>query len=337
MCRGSQNYVNKNDVNKYLSVSDFISILDGIDLNRLKILNFAGAAEPLLNPDISSILDVCRENKIIVEFITNGMLLTPQISKMILGCSSKIHISFGGSNKKTFEAIRQGADFELICENIRHLSKLKKSNKNQYPDIWLNPILMKRNIHELPEIIELAKELGCQGVACSHLILDSNALIEESLFFHKQECNAYLQKAEMLASIYKISLIRPESFTLESNTKEKTNENMEAWKKCRFLWNYAILGIDGIMPCPSNEEIDFDGDIVRNKFMDVWNNDWYANTRYGMLTGNPPDYCKTCKDPSVKDVNDIGSYFTEDIIPEAIDYAQSLTSIPLSKELEVSC
>lgn len=337
MCRGSQNYVNKKDVNKYLSVNDFKSILNGIDLNRLKVLNLAGAAEPLLNPDISSILDVCRENKIIVEFITNGMLLTPQISKQILGYSSEIHISFAGSNKQTFESIRHGANFELICENIKHLSELKKTNNNQYPDIWLNPILMKRNIHELPEIIELAKKLGCQGIACSHLIVDSNELIEESLFFHQEESNTFLQKAETVANIYKMPLIKPDYFSSETNSDEKNSRKKEAWKKCRFLWNHAILCIDNIMPCSSNAEIDFDGDIVKNKFMDIWNNGWYADTRYKLLTGHPPDYCKTCKDPSIKEVNEIGSYFTEDILPEAIDYAQSLTTIPFTKELELSC
>ena len=71
--------------------------------------------------------------------------------------------------------------------------------------------------------------------------------------------------------------------------------------------------------------------------MDIWNNDWYADKRYRLLTGKPPDYCKICKDPSVKDVNHIGSYFTEDMLPKAIAYAQSLTTIPLQKELELSC
>ena len=336
MCRGSLNYIDKNDANKYLTANDFKTILNGIDLDRLKVLNLAGEAEPLLNPDILSILDICREKKIIVEFITNGMLLTPQISKKILGCSSEIHISFGGSTKKTFESIRQGANFETVCGNIKYLSELKKTNSNRYPDIWLNPILMKRNIHELPDIIELAKEIGCRGVACSHLTVNSNELIDESLFFHKEECNSYLQKAETVANNYKMPLFKPEYFSVESNSDTENDVSPEAWNKCRFLWNHAILGIDGIMPCPSNTGINFDGDIVNNNFMDIWNNDWYADTRYKLLTGNPPDYCRTCKDPSVKDVNKIGSYFTEDILPEAVNFEHFHTTKSLPKKLELS-
>ncbi len=336
MCRGNNDYVKKNDAKKHLSINDFISILNGIDLNRLKILNLAGEAEPLLNPDISTILQVCREKKIIVELITNGMLLTPQISKLLLGFSSNIHISVGGSNKETFESIREGSNFEQICTNIKVLSELKASNNNNYPSIWLNPILMKRNIHELSDTIELANKLGCQGVACSHLIVSSSDLIEESLFFHKEESNSFLQEAEIRAKEYGISLIIPEYFTTESCWPKDNVEHKEAWKKCRFIWNHAILGVEGIEPCGSYNEIDFDRNIVKNNFMDIWNNDWYADMRYRLLTGNPPDFCKMCKDPSVKDVNHIGSYFSDKLLPEVIDYSRSFAATALSEELEVS-
>ncbi len=135
MCRGSQEYAKENKSYRHLKLEEFVSILDGIDLSRLKILNLAGNAESLLNPDILPILSLCRDKRIIVELITNGMHLTSDISRQILGCCSEIHISFGGSNKVTFESIRQGANFEQVCKNIRTLSKLKASNNNQYPHI----------------------------------------------------------------------------------------------------------------------------------------------------------------------------------------------------------
>ncbi|MCP4267818.1 MAG: radical SAM protein [Candidatus Brocadiaceae bacterium] len=336
MCRGSQDYAMKKNAYRHLQFDEFVSILDGIDLNRLKVINFAGGAESLLNPDIIPILALCKEKRIIVELITNGTLLTPQISKQILGCSSEIHISFGGATKQTFETIRQGAGFEQVCENIQTLSDLKKSTNNQYPYIWLNPILMKRNIHELPAIIKLARDLGCQGVACSHLIISSPELINESLYFHKSESNTFLQKAEVLAKEYNIKLIIPKYFTAESNCDEGNNEHKEAWKNCRFLWNHAILGIEGIEPCGSYKNMNFDGNIVRNRFVDIWNNAWYADMRYCLLSGNPPEACKICKDPSVKNVNDIGSYFSDELIPKATAYGKTLTSEYSPDKLELS-
>lgn len=323
------------EAGRHLTTDEFVRILNGTDLNRLRILNLAGSAEPLLNPDIFSILDVCRKKKLIVEFITNGMLLTPQISKQIAGFSSGIHISFGGSKKETFESIRNGSDFELVCENIRTIGRIKKECNQRYPLVWLNPILMKRNIHELPGIIELAKELGCQGVSCSHLTVNSPELIEESLFFHKETGNHFLHEASELARRYKIAIIRPESFSLEPDCNEKRNKT-EAWKKCRFLWNHAIVGLRGIEPCSSNKVIDFDGDVIRNKFTDIWNNDWYADMRYRLLTGTPPQYCKNCTDPSVKDPDHISSYFKEEILSDAFDYVRKNPKLSQKNQLEKS-
>ena len=338
MCRGKQNYVKEHKQDRHLTVNEFVNFLKGVDLNRLKILNLAGNSEPLLNPDIIQIVSICRELRIIVELITNGMLLTPEISKHLLGCSSEIHISFAGSNKKTHESIRQGSDFDQICANIRFLSTLKSFHNIQFPKIWLNPILMKRNIQELPEIIDLAKKLGCDGVASSHLIVSSPELIGESLFLYKDECNYFLNETQQIAKQNGISLVGPECFSdIDNGDKIKCNR-VEAWRICRFLWNHAILGIETLMPCSgAGKEIDFDGNVFRTRFMDIWNNDWYANMRYRLLTGNPPGHCKDCTDPSVKDVNHIGSYFIEDILPEAIAYSQTLPALSFTMEFERKC
>lgn len=76
------------------------------------------------------------------------------------------------------------------------------------------------------------------------------------------------------------------------------------------------------MPCSQNIEINFDGNLIDNKFMDIWNNDWYSNMRYRLLTGNPPQRCLNCIDTSVKDTNYIGSYFSEEILPYVLDYIE---------------
>ena len=281
-----------------------------------------------MNPDILQILSLCGHSNIGVEVITNGMLLTPDVSEQLLKCASEIHISFGGSTKKTFESIRQGADFEQICLNIKFLNFLKNKNNSAFPKIWLNPILMKRNIHEIPDIIHLAKNLGCDGISCSHLIVSSPELIEESLFFHQEECNASLEKALQISRQNGLEIILPAPF---SNAKQENNDQIDPWEICRFLWNHAFLGMDSLTPCTTiNKNLEFDGNIITNRFMDIWNNDWYAEMRYRLLTGDPPDVCKKCKDPSVKDVNSPTSYFTDEVLPYVNEYTKQ--SLPVKKQ-----
>ena len=181
---------------------------------------------------------------------------------------------------------------------------------------------MKRNIHELPQIIELAGELNCQGVACSHLNVNSPELIEESLFFHKEECNYFLDKAKDIAQRRSISLIAPSPFINCSNGNNTKGDHPEAWRICRFLWNYVIIGMNGKFSCCGGLDYDFEGDVTKNRFIDIWNNDWFATMRYRLLTGDPPDECKNCRDSCGKDVNNIGSLFSKDMLPEALSYIQ---------------
>jgi MoaA/NifB/PqqE/SkfB family radical SAM enzyme len=314
MCRGSKEYKNKYKSNRYLDYNSFIKVLEGVDLRRLKALNFAGNSEPLINPDIVSIIALCKELGIFIEMITNGMMLTPSISEQLLFCTVDIHVSFGGASKNVFESIRRGADFDLICANISHLNKLKKQFNQSIPRVWLNPIMMVKNVHELEDTIKLAKDLGCYGVAFSHLIVDSPELIDESLFFHKEECNNIIRKSKELANRLDIKLEIPHEFTIGSDNITHRLP-IEPWKFCRFLWSYAILGIEGIMPCCTIDEIVSDGDIFNTNFINNWNNDWYATMRYKLLTGEPPEVCINCRDSTCYDVNNPKSFFTTPILP----------------------
>ena len=331
MCRGKQQNVRVHKRECHLTVNEFIKILEGTDRCRLTSVVLAGDAEPLLNPDILSILSVLIKEKIFIEIISNGMLLGPEVSKKLIGNSREVHISFAGSNKSTFEFVRQGADFSQVCENIRFLSDLKRKYNNPLPYIWINPILMKKTIKELPETILLAKDTGCQGVACSHLDVESPELIEESLFFHQEETNYYLKKATEVANQNNIALTLPPSFGINSDQK---TTRQESWKTCSWFWNHVVFYIDGVIPCSGGVEIDFDGNVIENRFVDIWNNDWYANMRRRLITMDPPEECINCKNPSVKDINHIGCHFSDDMISKAVDYSQSLPILSILKEVD---
>lgn len=331
MCRGGRDFKKIHDNHRHLTVDEFIKLLNGVDLNRLKLVNLAGNSEPLLNPDILPIISTCRRHGIVIEMITNGMLLTPDVSKALLGCTNEVHISFAGATQETFESIRHRADFSSICANIRALVQLKNDYFQEFPKVWINPILMKRNIHEAPAMIMLAKKLGCDGVAFSHLTVNTRELMNESLFFHKEECNRYLTKAKEIAEANSLCMIAPQLFSLSSELDQEALDPTQAWTVCRFLWNQALLGIETIVPCSSNLPIDFDGNVINNRFMDIWNNDWFAQMRYKLLTGTPPAQCRDCKDPSVKNVNHAGSYFTEDLLPGALATAERMKTAPCMK------
>jgi len=331
MCRGKQQNVKEHKIKDHLTVNEFIKILEGTDRYRLIVVILGFGAEPLFNPDILSILAVLIKENIAIEIITNGMLLGPEVSRNLLGNSRVIHISFAGSTKNTFNSVLQGSDFDQVCANIRFLSDLKNKCNNPYPHICLNAILMYKTIKELPETILLAKDIGCQGVVCSYLDVESPELIEESLFFHQEEANYYLKKATEVANQNNITLTLPPLFGTYS---DQDINRQEPWKICSWFWNRAVFNIDGVLPCSGGVKIDFDGNVIENKFTDIWNNDWYADMRRRIITKDPPEECKNCKDPSSNNINHIGCHFSDDMISKAIEYSQSLTNLSILNEVE---
>ena len=82
-------------------------------------------------------------------------------------------------------------------------------------------------------MVWLAKSLGCDVVACSHLTVNSQELTEESLFFNQERCNIYLTKAQSLSEKYNLSLIAPPLFNANDEKVGPTPEPIEAWKKWR--------------------------------------------------------------------------------------------------------
>lgn len=121
--------------------------------------------------------------------------------------------------KETFEGIRRGVSFEEFCNNIRLLHALQPSLELRF-----NVVCMRQNIVEMPQIIELAAELGVSAVGISGLIaqkvLDN---LEDEIRLYPKVATYYLKEAINRADALGIKMLQfPEYvFKLES---EKTFE-----------------------------------------------------------------------------------------------------------------
>ena len=308
MCRGGRDFQETSIPGSFMSAKGFAALLENLDLHRLKTITLAGNTEPLLNPEAARIIDICKYNNLNINIITNGMLLTPEISNRLAGWPGEIHISWGGGSKETFESIRKGAHFETILDNVRYITELKKRSGVSLPYVWLNPIIMQRNAVQLPQVVQQAHELGCQGVAASHLIVTSAELVEESLFFNKKHSNDCLQQTFDTAKQLGVQIILPKPFSLD-----KQPDSVPAWKTCCLPWDHAILGLKNIMPCNTIQKIEGDEGYHQRPFINTWNNKWYADTRFGILSGKPREECLECKNPGYN-VDLASSYFSADIL-----------------------
>lgn len=112
---------------------------------------FSGG-EPLIRKDFFEIANYAKERDFYVSVATNGTLITPSIGKKLKSCVDYVEISLDGS-KETHEKFRGiSGVYDKTINGIKNCVKEKL-------DVCIAPTVTKYNLKEIPEILELAKDL----------------------------------------------------------------------------------------------------------------------------------------------------------------------------------
>ena len=144
--------------------------------------------EPLVRSDWETIIDFCLDQSLKAVLMSNGTLVTNDIAERLADKQIEVQISLDGL-KATHEEIRGPNSFENTLAGIRHL------RKNKVPTS-VSLTLMKRNLHELDDLIEVLKEhdvsyLGISRyIPAKHAKNDKQALSPQEL----KDFSKYLAK-----------------------------------------------------------------------------------------------------------------------------------------------
>ena len=131
-------------------------------LNDIQSVDFTGGGEPLLQKNLFDWIKDAKLAGCEAGFLSNGLLLTRERAEKVINLGQDwIAFSIDGATKEVYEEIRQGSDFDTVCENISYLAGLRMNDR---PKIMLNFVMMTVNVHQLEEIIKLAAKLGVNQV-----------------------------------------------------------------------------------------------------------------------------------------------------------------------------
>lgn len=122
---------------------------------------FGGFGEPLSHPGI---IDMVAEAKAIgcaVELITNGILLSEQISRQLIALDlDRLWVSLDGARPESYADVRLGAALPTVLANLGRFSDLRPLRRTRLPEIGIAFVAMRRNIADLPSLLTLGRALG---------------------------------------------------------------------------------------------------------------------------------------------------------------------------------
>jgi molybdenum cofactor biosynthesis enzyme MoaA len=152
------------DTSHFSKNLEFVSAADRMQL--------FGTGEPLMSRafwEILESIDPASDTEVSIN--SNGTLLTAErIERLLRSPLSSISISLDAARADTYCRVR-GGDFDLVISRVRDLIRERNARpRTNRLAVFINLTLMRENLEEFPEFVDLAADLGADGVQVCQLL-----------------------------------------------------------------------------------------------------------------------------------------------------------------------
>ena len=153
------------------------------DLPKPPDITFGGFGEPLAHPQIA---EMARQAKMLggrVELITNGMLLTPKLSRRLIAAGLDVlWISLDGVTPESYSDVRLGAALPLVLDNLLGFQAEKQFARASNVEVGIAFVAMRRNIADLPELLARSARLGASRYMVTNVLPYTEEMCQEMLY-----------------------------------------------------------------------------------------------------------------------------------------------------------
>lgn len=115
--------------------------------------------EPLMHPEISTILDIIKQENLRLTIETNGLLCTRELVSQIAEHEKPfVSVSIDGASAETHEWVRGvKGSFAAACHAVKYLAEA-----GLHPEIIFS--VMRRNVAEISDIVRLGEKLDARSI-----------------------------------------------------------------------------------------------------------------------------------------------------------------------------
>ncbi|MCX6557055.1 MAG: radical SAM protein [Candidatus Aminicenantes bacterium] len=126
---------------------------------------FGGFGEPLSHPRIADMVGAAKLNGSETELISNGILLDDEMTDRLVAAGlDRLWVSIDGASPQSYADVRLGDYLPLIIANLERLNARRRK-----PELGISFVAMKRNIADLPAVLDLAQRLGASRFSFSNI------------------------------------------------------------------------------------------------------------------------------------------------------------------------
>ncbi|HVX59685.1 MAG TPA: radical SAM protein [Pirellulales bacterium] len=289
----------------FMEFETFVRIVE--QFPALKHLHLQGLGEPMMHPRFFDMAAHAASRGIRVTTNSNMTLLSTE--KRAARCATCgldcIHVSIDGATPESYARIRKQGRLQRVIRNLDLLVNARAQAGGARPELRLVTVVMRQNLHELPDLVRLAARWSVRSMFVQHLchdfsestlpdrylpmrqFVDQQTLLGEDL----QSIETHFSAARSAAAECGIELRLP---TLGGKAG---SAGAGGGCRCDWPWSGAYISYDGsAMPCcmiSTPDRLNF-GNYKREDASTLWNSRDYQTFRDRLASDDPHELCRSC-------------------------------------------
>ena len=244
--------------------------------HHLLYLTFYFQGEPFLHPQFTEMVKYASSRKIYTVTSTNAHYLNDEnAQKTIASGLDRLIISIDGTTQETYESYRVGGSLDKVIEGTKNIVHWKKKLKSSTPQVVFQFLVVKPNEHQVPEIYDIAKNLGVDDVQ-----------IKTAQVYDYENGNPLIPDTE-------------EYSRYKKNAQGKFELKNPLLNHCWKMWHSCVVTWDGkVVPCCFDKDASHVmGDLNESSFANIWKSERYHTFRMSILKSRSEiDICKNCSE-----------------------------------------
>ncbi len=273
------------DKQKFMQFETFKKIVDELAENT-DIIRLNGRGESTIHPEFTKMLDYVGLNFSTkqINLFTNLSFRKDEIIEKFTKYDTQLFISVDSPEKVELEAIRKGASYNLITNNLKELQKI-----NKRPFIVFT--IQELNIHRIQDIAEFALNNDC------HVLFNTVRRDEGIEVFEnevKRKIKTIKQQFEQVEKLYadtNLSCYYPNQLAGIKIGLSKTTKTHGEYSVCPLLDQELCILYDGnVTPCNM-----FNPYVYGNVKTESIESIWEGKSRKEFISNHKSHYyCKNC-------------------------------------------